>query len=125
MKKYDPSQTPIPDEWLEIDELLRLESVKQYHQLMSVEFEEGAEELHALIHVIVENQVALKIEPVQQTINKLIRQGLSRHESIHAIGAVLSDGIFEMLKNSQPLDIKKYRNHLDKLTAKRWRKGKW
>ncbi len=53
------------------------------------------------------------------------RQGLSRHEAIHAIGAVLSEDMFDIIKNKQEHNFKKYRRRLDKLTAKRWRKGKW
>ena len=65
------------------------------------------------------------VKPVPSTISKLIRQGLSRHEAIHAIGAVLSEDLFEIMKNGQEHNIKKYRRRLDKLTAKRWSKGKW
>lgn len=125
MKNYHPSQTPPPEEWLELDESLRIDLVRKSHEAAGVEFEEGAENIHSVIHVIVENQLAMKVEPVPATISKLTRQGLSRHEAIHAVGAVLSQDLFEIMKNNQEHNIKKYRRRLEKLTAKRWSKGKW
>jgi len=125
MENYHPSQTPSPEEWLELDESIRIDLVRKSHEAAGIEFEEGAENMHSVIHVIVENQLALNVEPVPATIAKLTRQGLSRHEAIHAIGAVLSEDMFEIIKNKQEQNFKKYRRRLDKLTAKRWRKGKW
>lgn len=125
MKNYHPSQAPNPEEWLELDESIRIHLVQNSHEAAEIEFEEGAENIHSVIHVIVENQLALKIEPVPATMSKLIRQGLNRHEAVHAIGAVLSEDLFMMLKNNQKHNIKKYRRRLEKLTAKRWNKGQW
>lgn len=125
MENYHPSKTPSPEEWLELDESLRNEFVLNSHKAAGIEFEEGAENIHSIIHVIVENQLAMKVEPVPTTIAKLTRQGLSRHEAIHAVGAVLSEDLFDIMKNGQKHNIKKYRKRLDKLTAKRWSKGKW
>lgn len=48
-----------------------------------------------MVHVIVENQISLKVDSVLETIEKLTRQGLDRHEAIHAVGAVLSEDIFD------------------------------
>jgi len=126
MENYHPSQTPSPEEWLELDESIRIDLVRKAHQAAGIEFEEErAKNMYSVIHVIVENQLALKVAPVPATISKLTRQGLSRHEAIHAIGAVLSEDMFEIIKNNREHNFKKYRRRLDKLTAKRWRKGKW
>ena len=124
MEIYHPSKTPLAEDWLNLDEEIRIGLVKKFHELAGVEFENGAIDIHSIIHVLVENQLAMKVVPVPETIAKLTRQGLSRHEAIHAIGAVISENLFEMMKNNQEHDIKKYRKRLDKLTAKRWRKGK-
>ncbi len=67
----------------------------------------------------------MNVKPVPLTMSKLIRQGLSRHDAIHAIGAVLCEDILGIMKGDIEHDIKKYRRRLEKLTAKRWRKGKW
>ena len=127
MQTYHPSKAPDPAAWLSIDESKRISLVKESHVAAQIEFEEdGAESIHAVIHVIVENQIAMNVDSVTGTIAKLTRQGLSRHESIHAIGAVLSEDIFNLLKgNTHEFNIKKYRKRLQKLTAKRWNKGQW
>jgi hypothetical protein len=124
MQGYHPSKAPDPEVWLKIDESTRIEMVLENHMAAQVEFEEGADNVHAVIHVIVENQNALNVEPVPSTIAKLVRQGLSRHESIHAVGAVLSEDIFNLMKSAgSDFSMKKYRRRLEKLTAKRWNKG--
>jgi len=83
-------------------------------------------ELHAGIHVVVENQIAMEFEPVPATIAKLIRQGLSLHEAIHAIGPVLSSEIWRLQQQpDSKWDSSSYLRKLQKLTAKRWRKGQY
>ena len=125
MENYHASHAPNPDEWLEFDESTRIELVKEYHNLAGIEFQEGAIELHAMIHVVVENQIAMGADLVPETITKLMRQGLSRHDAIHAVGAILADDIFEIITNNQEFNKSRYRKRLDKLTAKRWKKGKF
>jgi hypothetical protein len=126
MEKYDPSHTPDPNEWLELEEIDRIFLVQQYHQDSMEEVPEGAERVHAVIHVVVENQIAMGVGPVPATIARLKRQGLNRHEAIHAVGAVLSEDMFELTRGEQKTwNQKSYRRRLEKLTAKRWRKGKW
>jgi len=31
MERYDPSQSPDPEEWLELDESVRIELVREFH----------------------------------------------------------------------------------------------
>jgi hypothetical protein len=125
LKQYDPfHNAPAPSEWLELDEGTRIDLVLAHHA--NVEVELPNEQLHAAMHVIVENQLALEVEPVPATIQRLVRQGLDRHEAVHAIGAVLSENIYAVLSSEEgKLDQLRTRNRLNKLTAKRWRKGKW
>jgi hypothetical protein len=126
MERYEPSQTPDPEEWLTLDESVRIELVREFHLEAGEEMAEDAEHLHAVIHVIVENQIAMGVESVPSTIAKLTRQGLDRHEAIHAVGAVLSEDIFDILNgNEASRNPQRYRRRLEKLTAGRWRKGKW
>jgi len=81
--------------------------------------------LHALTHVMVENQIALEDEtPAQRTAARLVKQGLDRHEAIHAIGAALMAHITSVLKTS-PADgdpNARYFRELERLTAKSWRR---
>ncbi len=125
MENYHPSKSPDPEVWMALDEERRVELVRNAHQAAGAIFEEGAEAVHSILHVIVENQLAMNTEPVPATVARLTRQGLNRHEAVHAVGAVISDDLFKMLKKGQVHDFKKYRHRLNKLTAKRWLKGKW
>ncbi len=126
MEQYEPSHAPNPEEWQELDEAMRVELVREYHREHEEVMPEDAENMHAVIHVVVENQLALGVEPVPATVAKLIRQGLDRHEAIHAIGAILSEDIFDLLQgNEKTWAEQRYRRRLEKLTAKRWKKGKW
>ena len=125
MQNYHPSITPKPEEWLELGEMRRIKLVLDYHRLAGIDFTDVDEELHAIIHVIVENQLAEQVKPVPATLKKLIRQGLSRHDAIHAIGTVLAEDIFEVIKTRKKHNIKRYRRRLEKLTAKKWLNGNW
>ena len=53
--------------------------------------------MHASIHVVVQNQLALGVDVVSSTFDRLMCQGLDRHETIHAIGAVLAENIYSLL----------------------------
>ena len=77
--------------------------------------------LHVTIHQTVENQLAAKDPPVvHETLERLMRSGLSRHEAIHAIGSVLSVEIWEILKEERPFDEERYERELRQLNAREW-----
>ena len=99
--------------------------IVRYHESLDEEAPESGWRLHALLHCVVENQIALDVGNVAATETKLIRQGLTRHDAVHAIGSVIGADIFDILKNNGTFDAKKYRSRLEKLTAKRWAKGKF
>ena len=47
--------------------------------------------VHAIMHVVIENQVAMGDElPVRRAIDRLVGEGLDRHEAIHAMGSALA-----------------------------------
>ena len=126
MEKYKPSRCPIAQEWLALDEFERVRLVREYHEDANEPLPEDAIELHASIHVVVENQITMEFVPVPATIDRLIRQGLDRHEAIHAVGAIVSANMYDLMTgNETSWDQKKYQRKLEKLTAKRWKKGKW
>lgn len=126
MNKYNPEKSINPEEWLALDEGVRIELVRDFHQNLPEELPDDALSLHSSLHVIVENQLAMGVQLIPETISKLIRQGLNRHEAIHAIGAILSADLYDLIKgNVQEFSLKKYRRKLDKITAKRWRKGQY
>jgi len=71
--QYDPLEAPEPEEWLAIDEAERIDVVKDYHRRARVRLPN--EKLHAVFHVVVENQIALGNEiPVQSTVQRLMAE---------------------------------------------------
>ncbi|UCE19863.1 MAG: DUF1841 family protein [Gemmatimonadota bacterium] len=123
---YDPDEAPDPKEWLSIDEELRSLLVEEYHQKAGIKLPNVR--LHSVFHVVVENQTALGDEtPVQRTLTRLMEEGLDRHDAVHAVGAILSKHMYNLLKenadsgNNNPT----YYQDLERLTAKSWRRGDW
>jgi len=125
VKEYKASIAQNPEVWLSLDEQLRLELVVDFVNKNENNIEEPAKRIHTSIHVIVENQLALESEPTPKTYSRLRKQGLSRHEAIHAIGAVISEDLFEIMRGNKDQAFEKYIGRLEKLTAKRWKRGKW
>ncbi|HEV2983494.1 MAG TPA: hypothetical protein VGX46_03860, partial [Vicinamibacterales bacterium] len=83
-------------------------------------------QLHAVIHVIVENQLALGEEVVLDTLARLQSEGLSRHDAVHAIGSVLAGDVYELMQENADATGDTYRRYLErlqKLTAENWKAG--
>ena len=121
---YDPYQPPDPDEWLELPEMERNALVLAYHQ--NCEEEMPNPTLHAIFHATIENQIALGNEiPVKAKLLSLMREGLDRHEALHAIGSVLAEHIYNLLSHKASQDDINVRYHqaLESLTAESWRQG--
>ena len=119
--RYDPEQHRDPDEWLAFDEDVKLGMVEEYHR-KRIRLPNAR--MHALIHVIVENQVALGGEiPAKAALLRLMGEGLDRHEALHAVGSVLAAHIFHLLKDRpEGPDLHAvYYAKLDRLTAEAWR----
>lgn len=87
---------------------------------------EGARlRLHLAIHAVVETQV-LEGNPAgtASTLDRLVREGLDRHEAIHAVGAVASEEVLACLSDpSKRYDEKRYIARLEALTARGWREA--
>ena len=126
MNSYFPDKSVNPVEWLALDEGERIALVRAFHDNLDNEMPDDALSIHSAIHAIVENQLAMGVELIPETIAKLTRQGLDRHEAIHAIGAILSEDLFDIHKgDTKEFSPKKYRRKLEKITAKRWSKGQY
>ena len=124
MDSYDPDRSRAAADWLELDEGERIELVSSYHRRKKIRLPNA--QLHAVIHVIVENQLALGEQVVVETLARLQREGLSRHDALHAIGSVLATDLYELMKESSEPSGDAYRRYLEqlqKLTAKSWRAG--
>lgn len=124
MDTYDPEAPPQSTGWLETDEGERIELVSAYHRRKKVHLPNG--QLHAVIHVIVENQLALGEEVVVETLARLQSEGLSRHDALHAIGSVLAADLYQLMQETSEAtdDVqRRYFDRLKTLTAKNWRAG--
>jgi hypothetical protein len=120
--QYDAIEQPDPEIWLELDETERVDLVIDYHRRIRVQLE--TPELHAMAHVVVENQVALgEATPVPETLERLMDEGLDRHEAVHAIGSILMRILFDAVdKPNDGDDINaQYNRELATLTAADWR----
>ena len=125
VKHYDPQRAPDPKSWLALDEEERIVLALQYHRRARVRLPNAR--LHATIHVIVENQVALGDEiPVRRTLERLRAEGLDRHDAVHAIGSVTTKHIYDLLKEGPPAGDPNapYWAELQSLTAEGWRHGR-
>jgi hypothetical protein len=120
--RYNPLVEPNYERWLEMDEMERIEVVRAYHKWARIKLPDAR--IHAVIHVTVENQIALGDEtPVAETMERLMGEGLDRHEALHAVGSVLAGHLWQMMKDSssQPSDPNEpYYQELRELTAQKW-----
>ena len=125
MEAYNPERGPEPESWLELDEQERIFLIETWHRVARIKLPNLT--AHAALHVIVENQIALDLEPVVRAMDRLRKQGLTRHDAIHAIGSVVAENLFGILKADQNDDAAasqaRYCAAVERLTAVSWRRG--
>jgi hypothetical protein len=121
--KYDPLVAPDPKRWLEMDEHLRLALVREYHERAG--FDHPNQVLHAAMHTIVENQLAMgEVEP-RKTLERLMAAGIDRHEAVHAILDVVARHVYFAMKGEitdEAVMKRRYNRELRKLTVEEWLK---
>ncbi len=125
VERYDPQCAPDPAGWLALDEAERIELAVQYHRRARVRLPNAR--LHAAMHVAVENQVALGDEiPVRRTLERLQAEGLDRHDAVHAVGSVLAEHMYDLMKEGLPAGDpnERYWVELETLTAQGWRRAR-
>jgi hypothetical protein len=116
---YNPLNPPNPEEWLAIDESERLHLVEEFVW----ENEPGieGEMSHVALHVMIENQIALGDEtPVKAVHERLMREGLDRHDSIHAIGTAFSEMLWENKGIPEQGAQEDFFERVEALTATKW-----
>jgi hypothetical protein len=119
--KYDADGKWDVREWSSLSEEEQLNLVVDYHRREDIELPD--ERVHAVFHVIVERQVSLGDEfPAAAKLEDLLREGLDRHDAIHAIGSVLAEHIYDLLTmDSDESDPSpRYLEALERLTAESW-----
>lgn len=84
---------------------------------------EGARmKLHLSLHVVAETQIRRRNPPVvAETLERLMREGLDRHEAIHAIGTVIAEEVMQVVGGKQRYDEIVYAEKLRELSAAAWR----
>lgn len=118
---YDPFKAPDPKEWIALDEKERVDLVLDYHFRAEEEIPNAY--FHSTIHAVIEYQIALGNEyPVRETLHRLMREGLNRHEAIHAIGSVLIKYIWEVGtgENASEDFTDDYFEEVHQFTAQKW-----
>ena len=120
---YDPETQPNAEAWLTLDEQERISLVESYHRRAKIKL--PSVKAHAAFHAIIESQIALELEAVVRAVPRLMRQGLSRHDAIHAISSVLAGHLYEQA-NSKTADSAevvqaRYDAEVERLSASEWR----
>ena len=125
MGKYNPERAPEPESWLELDERERTHLIETRHRVARIKLPNV--KVHAVLHAIVENQLALDLDPVVRAMDRLMKEGLTRHDAIHAIGSVVAGHLFDILQANQNDDAGASQAHyyaaVERLTAASWRSG--
>jgi hypothetical protein len=121
MDRYNALIAPDPENWLRLEEGERVEIVSHFHKKLGQWPGGSRGHLHAVFHVIIENQLAEGLAPLHAALTRLLNEGLDRHEAIHALGSVLIGHLTDMLKEHTVHDPEKYRQELEQLTAAKWR----
>ena len=126
MERYDPELIQNAKEWLALDEGERALLVEQYHRDARIDLPKRARRIHAMIHTVVENQLALDDQTiVRETLERLTQDGLTRHQAVHAIGSVLVEYVHDLLHAKMPSSTghAPYYAALQQLTPEKWRDG--
>jgi NAD-dependent DNA ligase len=110
---------PTPEAWLELDEGEQAEAVLRYHKRHRTRA--GSMRLHAFIHATVETQLAERHAAATAALERLLREGLDRHEAIHAIGSVVAEQIHGAMQGTA-FDASEYEHRLNRLDAASWRR---
>jgi len=122
MDRYNALCNPEPADWLALDEGERHVLVEDFHRKTHIAMPNLR--LHAVIHAVVETQIAEGGGiPTRDTLARLMKEGLDRHEAVHAIGSVLAEFLHEMMTATTDNDgdpNPKYFSRLEGLRARDW-----
>ena len=120
---YDPHIPPDPDEWLDLDEDERRIQIVDYHEREGIDPPPSGEDVHAAAHLIVENRIALGDEvPDGAAVERLMSEGLDRHDAIHALAAVTLEVIGRVARGEEKDPEAAVRAAVEQVTAESWRR---
>lgn len=121
LSTYDPEIAPNAESWLALDEQERIDLVERYHSSAKIKL--PSVKAHAAFHAIIENQIALGVASVVRAVPRLMKQGLTRHDAIHAIASVLAEHFYKLgnaKKNEARVTPQEYDAAVDRLNASDW-----
>ena len=77
------------------------------------------------MHVVVENQLAENDEPVVRALRRLMKERLTRHDAVHAIGSLVAEQIFDLMKHKDTPETSRARYYaaVERITAAAWRES--
>ena len=125
MDVYDADCAPHAEEWLALEEGERIALVQRFHRDAGTLLGKQQELVHAGIHAAVEVQLALKDEPIVRALSRLMTQGLSRHDALHAIGSAMIETMHDAMAATDegPVLRARYYAAVERLSAESWREG--
>jgi hypothetical protein len=124
MTHYDPERPPDAASWLALDEQQRIDLVAAQHRAARITLPKL--NAHAALHVIVENQIAAGLGAVARALVRLMHEGLTRHDAVHAIASVITEQLWEAAQAKDDDFAEhgeaRYCAAVERLTAKEWRR---
>ena len=122
MQPYDPETAPDRAEWLALAEEERIGRAMDFHEASGIEPPNAR--MHAVMHCVVETQLAQEFVPAVQALKRLRREGLSRHDAIHAIASVLAEHLHKLMHGGSTRSAeesnRRYGAELARLNLRRW-----
>lgn len=117
--EYDADRAPDPEGWRAGNEMQLVDLVQAYHRARQILVPN--ERVHAALHVMVENQVALgAATPVADAVIRLMGEGMSRHDAIHAVGAILSKHMHQATSTGVPISREVYFADVRAVSKESW-----
>lgn len=98
MRSYNPAKSPDRAEWRALSERDRIDLIYEYHDFIGETGENM--EAHAAIHAAIETQIAEDVPEIRVTLGRLRKQGLNRHDAIHALGSILAQHMQNIINSS-------------------------
>ena len=115
--RYDPECSPDPSVWRALDQSERQRLVRAAHE-HSTDLRGRHLQAHVGMHEVIETQLAECDPPeTRHALTRLRACGVSRHQAIHTIAAVLVREMQTALTASQPFDVDRYAAELRRLAA--------
>jgi hypothetical protein len=119
--EYDASVAPDLSKWRTIKDRAKIHAIEDYHLLAEPDPDPESFMNHVAVHLTVEEHVAAGDPPeVGEAMARLMNEGLSRHDAIHAIGTVIFDVLDNLSGKTETFDLQAYKQGLSELTVEKW-----